>query len=260
MTNTYMERFIVAGAVALAAGCSAAQEIGEANDKGDVPSFEDEEGDVSSLENDEGDISFLQQAIGEASCATATPNAAASVTFGGRGAVFGSRAVSGGAYLSTAAGCANSDILGIKATSVIGGSLALSVSLSFSRTGLTLAQQVAECALTSFKVSHFKNGVNRFQTVGTTGAGFAVLQTVESGIPVVRNSRCNNGINVNWSVPRAGSPVVPDGSRSSSVSGKTIFIRSGMPLAADKGTLVVQARDRTGALIGYDFRIDPVSP
>jgi len=121
----------------------------------------------------------------------------------------------------------------------------------------TPAQQQAECAQTSFKISYFKNGQNAFKTVGTPGAGFAALQLVESGVPLVSNSRCLNGVTVSWSVPRAGTTPPPDESRTLSSSGKTIFIRSGVPLAADKGVFVVQARDRTGALSEYDFRVDP---
>jgi hypothetical protein len=241
MKSTYIESFIIISAVALATGCSAAQQSEQVDDESS---------------GDENVISSLEQAIGQAGCATATPNAAATLTFANSEA-FLSRVVSGGAYQSTSAGCPNADILGLKATTVRGGTLTVGLSVKFSSPGLTLAQQKAECALTSFKISHFKNGVNRFTTVGTPGAGFAALQTVEAGVPIVNAGRCTNGVFVNWSVPRAGSPILPDESRTSSASGKTIFIRSGMPVAADKGTFVIEAKDRTGALVGYDFRVDP---
>ncbi|HEU4581915.1 MAG TPA: hypothetical protein VFS67_26855 [Polyangiaceae bacterium] len=129
--------------------------------------------------------------------------------------------------------------------------------MRFSRAGLTPAQQQAECAQTSFEISYFKNGRNAFQTLGDPGPGFAALQPVENGVPLVSNSRCLNGVTVSWAVPRAGTVQPPDESRTSNASGKTIFIRSGVPLAADNAVFVIQARDRTGALTAYDFRVDP---
>ena len=231
------ERSIVVSSIAiLASACSAAEQPEEA----------DQESDISSVE----------QAIGEASCATATPNAAATVTLNRAEVDLPSQVVNG-AYESTAAVCANSDVVGLKAATVRNGTLGVTLNVKFSRAGLTPAQQQAECAQTSFKISYFKNGQNAFKTVGTPGAGFAALQLVESGVPLVSNSRCLNGVTVSWSVPRAGTTPPPDESRTLSSSGKTIFIRSGVPLAADKGVFVVQARDRTGALSEYDFRVDP---
>lgn len=226
---------VIATSVALAGGCSSAQQSEEVDG--------------------ESEIASVDQAIGEAACATATPNAAASVSFK-NSEVDRDRRVVNGAYQSTAAGCADSDILGLQATSVRSGSLSVNLNVSFSRSGLTLAQQQAECAQTSFKISHFKNGKNAFTTVGAPGTGFAALQLVEAGVPVVSNGRCINGVSIGWSVPRPGSTSAPDESRTTP-GGKQIIIRSGMPVAADKATFVVQARDRNGALSEFDFRVDP---